>query len=135
MNKQERLKAANEFIQAIGDCGRRFFWSATNARYARMEFDARGRLWWIDDYSEKRIYMHTSDCARWRGFTHGGTLKSLAKAMRDFVMRGETLSATYFTPREWIGGGHPWGYGDDILKVRDSGLRLGILRQSEEVPA
>lgn len=117
---------------AIANCGRRFFWSASQQRLARMEMDPRGRLWWVDDYSGKRIYMHTPDYARWRGFTHGGTLRSLAEGVRDFVMRGERLSSSYFRPD---GGGRHWGYGDDILKVRAEGIRLGVILHAGEVPA
>lgn len=27
---------------------------------------------------------------------------------------------------------NPWGYGDDILIVRDEGVRLGLIRKPEE---
>lgn len=130
--RDTRLVLANEFIEAIGRSGRRFFFHKTefDRRFAFIEMDERGRLWWNDEYSKKRIYMHTSDSARWRGFSHGGTLKSLAKVLRDFVMRGECLSADYFIDDGFEKAGvfkHPWGYGADLAKVRAAGLLLGVL--------
>lgn len=130
--RETRLVLANEFIEAIGRCGRRFFFHKTEygQRFAVIEAGKGGRLWWVDDYSKKRIYMHTHDCARWQGFTHGGTLKSIAKALRDFVTKGERLSADYFTDEAFEKTGvfkHPWGYGADLAKVRTAGLLLGVL--------
>lgn len=128
--KQQRLSAANDFILAIASYGRRFFWSGSQQRLARIEMDARGRLWWVDDYTGQRIYMHTPDHARWRGFTHGGTLRSLACCLRDYVMRGHRLSSAYFSPD---GSGRHWGYGNDILRVRAEGIRLGVILHAGEV--
>lgn len=46
MDKQERVKRANELIQVISKCGRRFFYSKKHDRTASVELDHRGRVWW-----------------------------------------------------------------------------------------
>lgn len=43
--KLKRVAAVNCAIQIIADHGRRFFYSDTHDRYARIEVDQRGRVW------------------------------------------------------------------------------------------
>lgn len=38
----------------------------------------------------------------------------------------------YFQPVMDNGFENPWGYGDDILIVRDDGVRLGLIRKPGE---
>lgn len=90
----QRLEHINKLVITIGSYGRRFFWNERRKQYARMEIDARGKLWWIDDYQGTRIciekiggYEH-----RWQGFSHGGTLKSLVQEMREYVKTGNPIS-------------------------------------------
>ena len=61
-----------------------------------MEVDHRGKVWIIDDYSGKRVFTHeTVWGGRWRGFSHGGTLRSLVEAFRDYICTGEPLNRGY----------------------------------------
>ncbi|MCA7945606.1 hypothetical protein [Burkholderia vietnamiensis] len=99
--KQERVEHANALIRAIAAHGRRFFYSKTNDRYARLELDGRGRVWFIDDYREARIYTHKAGCWNRMGFSHGGTLKSLVERMRDYVMNGWQLPRGAIAPSYW----------------------------------
>lgn len=108
--KQERLEHANALIRAIAAHGRRFFYYASSDRIAHMELDARGRVWYVDDYTQRRIYTHKPGA--WAGFTKGGTLKGLVEQMRDYITRGERISRWHITmPRE--DGGNTWGYNRD----------------------
>lgn len=130
--KQERLEAANKFLIEIGSCGRRFFYSAEFDRYAYLKLDARGRVWFVDDYTGEAVYTHkTTWQSQWRGFSHGGTLRALVEALRKHVVKGSTLWSAYLVDR---GGNfpHPWDYGDDLEKVRQAGLRLGIVTPTPE---
>ena len=131
MNKQERLEAANEFIKVIASCGRNFLSSNSDIRNKEakpfvsfMEIDKRGRVWFTDYYTKKRIYTHYD--GRWRGFTSGGTLKMIVESMRDFITKGSTMRAGYFQPEMDNGFGNPWGYGEDILIVKDAAIKLGL---------
>ncbi|VVO21522.1 hypothetical protein [Pseudomonas fluorescens] len=54
--KQQRAEHVNQAIRIIADPGRRFFYSQVSNRYASMEVDQRGKIWFIDDYSGKRIF-------------------------------------------------------------------------------
>lgn len=123
MAKQNRLDNANEFIKAIASCGRKFF--EHDGFVSSLELSPTGRVFFIDHYTKKRIYTHRKNC-RWKGFTSGGTMKSLIECLRDFIVKGQTLRAGYFQPVMDNGFNNPWGYGEDILKVQDAAIRLGI---------
>lgn len=56
--KQQRAEQVNLAIRIIADHGRRFFYSQAVNRYASMEVDARGKVWFIDDYTGKRVFTH-----------------------------------------------------------------------------
>jgi len=126
--KEERLQRANDMLEAIASCGRRFFHH--EGRVSRLERDPRGKIWFIDCWSEKRIYTHY--VFRWRGFSQGGTMKDLVKALRDFVVHGKQLHPRAFGPwPDWYCGGDLWGYGGDMEKVRSAALRLGIVPEAK----
>lgn len=128
--KQKRLDAANHIIVTIASCGRRFFWNRYNERFARFEVDHRGRVWFIDAYSGKRIYTHYS--GRWRGFTNGGTLQTLVCHLRDYIVHGKRLRSGIFGPwPEHFCNGDLWGYGDDMRQVRGIAKELGIVAGEE----
>lgn len=133
MNEQQRLEAANAFIKAISDCGRRFFYNKDSGDVAYLELGKRGHVFFIDDYTKKRVYTHYK--YRWSGFTHGGTLRGLIKSLREFVKRGHLLNADYFQPEYPNGFRNPWGYGDDILKVRQAAIDLGLANESKDAEA
>lgn len=124
--KQQRVEHANQLIQVIAAHGRKFFYSKTAGRVARIEIDARGRVWFVDDYSERRIYTHTPH--RWRGFTHGGTLRSLVEDMRDYIIRGERIRRWKIAPAYSHSDGDIWGYGSEAAAaVRAAAYALPIM--------
>lgn len=123
MTKEERLEKANEFIAVIASCGRQFF--KHKGFVSTLELSPTGRVFFIDYYTRKRIYTHRKYC-RWDGFTSGGTMKMMVESMRDFITKGNMMRAEYFTYDIGNGFGNPWGYGKDILKVRDAAIRLGL---------
>lgn len=126
--KQERAEQVNQVIRTIADCGRRFFYTKSKDNYAYMEVDHRGRIWFVDDYNQKRIYTHYS--GRWYWFSHGGTLQQLIKSFRDYIGKGEQLHPNTFGPwPEWVCEGDLWGYGADMQQVRDKAQSLGLISQ------
>jgi hypothetical protein len=94
MLKEERVAKVNEMIGVIAANGRKFL--AHNGNVARLEIDARGKVWFIDYYSGRRIYTHYH--GRWSGFTSGGTMRNLCEAFRDFIRDGSTLHPGAFGP-------------------------------------
>ena len=108
----ERIKHVNDLIKVIGSHGRRFFYNTMADRFARMEMDAKGKLWWVDDYQGTRVCIEKMGGyeTRWQGFSHGGTLKSLVQDMRDYVKRDEALSLWKIAPE-------CWGYGEEAAKA------------------
>jgi hypothetical protein len=123
----DRLKAANEFIQVIASCGHQYFLHKDSGVIARLDLDPEGRMWITDEYTLKRVNTHKDN--DWDGFNHGGGLRSLIQSVRDFVVRGKTMREMYFTPAApGEKENNYWGYEDAaMLKVRDAGLRLGLI--------
>jgi hypothetical protein len=120
--KQERLEQANELLRLIAHSGRKFF--AHNGRVSRFEFDYRGRIWFVDAYRETRIYTHAPN-SNWRGFSEGGTLHAAVLHLRDYIRTGKQTKDFGPWP-DWYSNGDPWGYGSDMLTIRDAAIRLGI---------
>lgn len=130
--KLQRAEHVNQAIQIIGSHGRCFFYNQHGNRFASMEVDARGRVWFIDDYSQKRIYTHpTTWGGRWRGFSHGGTLRELVMGFRDYICTGKPLSPFYLGPeRENLTNGNIWGYEPEAMAtVRELAGALSVFDQ------
>ena len=131
MSEQERLSAANEFIKAIASCGRNFLSENSDSRnkvespfISFMEVDKNGKVWFTDRYTKKRIYTHYK--YDWKNFSEGGTLRNIIECLREFIKRGRTMRKEYFQPHMGSGFENPWGYGEDILIVKEAAVRLGI---------
>lgn len=111
----------------IANCDKCFFSNTGAGHDAYLTLNARRNIvWMFDDYTGARINVVKE--GRWEGFSHGGTLKSLAGSIGAFVLSGKTMRYGYFQPTMDNGFGNPWGYGDDILIVRDEGVRYVIRR-------
>lgn len=135
--KQQRAEHVNQVIRIIADHGRRFFFSASQQRYASMEVDERGRVWFIDDHSGRRVYTHRTPWGgRWRGFTHGGTLRALVEEFREYIRTGKQLHPYYLGPeRERLTDGNIWGYApEEMQKVRELAGAIPVFRQQEQAP-
>lgn len=142
--KEERLAHANALIKIIASHGRRFYWRATTARsdelrekngfaggnVSRLEL-RRGRVFYIDSYTGKAVYTHKTTWSNtWKGFSNGGTLRSLVEDMRDYVLNGTPISSWKIgLPREADSlDNNTWGYaGADLKLVRDAALALPII--------
>jgi len=132
MTKREerlaRLAKANQCIQIISEHGRRFFSLRADSypdkcmadRVSRFELDEKtGKLWFRDKYSWKRVYVAYP--YKWRGFSEGGTLRSLIQSLRDWINdESKTVPFGHFGPwQEWVCGGDLWGYGkEEMAEVR-----------------
>ena len=127
MNLDERIKRlaeVNVFMQAMAGHGRKFFRHGDSVSW--LEMDVRGRIWFFDSYSRKRIYTHYR--GRWKGFTNGGTLKALVEALRDYVMTGKKLSQGRLWWPDWYCNGDLWGYGEEGMEpVRHVAITLGLV--------
>jgi hypothetical protein len=134
-SKTHRLAVANTVIKIIAAYGRRFFYSgpgaeekSNTARTSHFWIGKRGDIWFRDKYTQKDVYV--SYRGHWRGFSDGGTLRSLVEALRDYIRTGERRFTHHFGP--WpqnMCGGDLWGYGhDEMQKVRDEiGTLMGGL--------
>lgn len=142
IQKQARLEHANALIEIIASHGRRFFWhkgssrvagdaSSSAGRVAKLTL-LRGRVYHIDEYSGKAIYTHRAGFGNdWRGFSHGGTLRSLVEDMRDYIMTGTPIARETIVIRQLASKGlegNIWGY--DVAAataVREAAYKLPII--------
>lgn len=120
--KAERIDKANRFIAAVAGCGRRFFHH--DGRVSYFKADDRGRIWFVDKYTQRPIYTHYT--GRWRGFTEGGTLKRLVEKLRDFIRTGNKQRLDLGPWPDWICGGDLWGYGAYMSAVRQAARKIGV---------
>ena len=80
----------------------------------------------MDAYCEARIYTHHTN-GRWHGFSEGGTLRSLAIALRDYIQTGKPIPSGHLGPwPEWYSAGAPWGYGDAMKLVTEVATDLKV---------
>jgi hypothetical protein len=88
--------------------------------------DSRGRIWFVDKYTLKRIYTHDTS-GKWRGFSEGGTLRALVIALRDYIRHGTLIPTCHFAYPKWYSDADPWGYGEDMKKVTEEIKALGLI--------
>lgn len=113
-----RVEAANQVIQAIASCGRKFF--RYEDRVAWIERDKRGQLFLHNEWNGKRIYI--SRYGAWRGFHHGGTLHALVGRLVEYIKTCATVRCTYFDAKHW-------GYGADMQIVIDAATDAGFVAE------
>lgn len=132
--KRQRAEQVNQVIRIIGAHGRRFFFNQVSDRYASMEVDQRGKVWFIDDYSARRIFTQkTTWGGRWRGFSHGGTLRSLVEGFRDYIRTGEPLHPGYLRP-ERFDDSNIWGYDEEGMRaVREQAGVLPVFSLPDQI--
>lgn len=115
--KLARLAHANDVIRAISRHGRRFFHSPEHDRVSRYELDGRGRLWFVDKWTGKRIYVAYK--GPWRHFSEGGTLRDLVLDLACYIRTGEPVAPRRFGPwPQWYCEGDLWGYGPAMEDLR-----------------
>lgn len=129
MSKAQRLEHANALIETISRHGRRFFRNRESGAIARLELDARGRVWLIDEYRGARVYVAYR--GRWRGFSHGGTLQNLVESLHHYIQRGDLLHPEYIAPtRMDPKNGDIWGYGAEAAAaVRAEAYALPLFQR------
>jgi hypothetical protein len=129
---KHRVGHANDLIQVIAAHGRRLFFSRARNAFARFEADEDGSLWFVDDYTGQRISPFEQ--GKWKGFSHGGTLRELVKAMSDYILDGQRIPIIWIaTPRSNPDNGDIWGYGTEAsAAVRAAAEILPIIDNGRE---
>lgn len=128
-----RLDTANAIIRVMAAHGRHFFSENSDRRepvadpfIAHFRTDKWGELWFIDRYTRKPVLVRHH--GHWRYFSDGGTLRSIVQHLAAHIEQAKAVNIGYFSPGPaWICG---WGYGADMVKVRDEVAAL--LEQPEE---
>ncbi len=130
--KRERAEHANALLMVVASHGRRFFRDERDGTITRFEVGARGEVWLHDKYTKRRIYTQYEQ-GRWRGFSEGGTLRDLCRALRDYIRHGKPIAPGWFGPwPDYVCGGDLWGYGEDMETIRREVAKLPCVRSREE---
>lgn len=134
---------ASDLIREIATRGRRFFSEcgeyhkdkAMTGRISYFEVNDKGHIFFVDAYSLNKIYLN-KEPYYWRNWSHGGTLKDLVKALRDYIKTGEPIRGYLGPAPSWYSNGDPWGYGEEAMgEIRQAAIRLGISKKPQQLPA
>lgn len=154
--RAERAHRVNRFIAEVASCGRRFFDHAGRAAPDRHPATRDGvsrfvvvwprealrppaeagkpngqpTLRFADAYTGALLSANRQN-GRWKGFSQGGTLRSLVLRFQRYVMSGNNrylLTAADVGPwPDWAAGGDVWGYGEAAMKrVRSKARDLSL---------
>lgn len=98
MSKENRCTLANELIQEIATCGRRFFNYEGKKNYLNQDgfisyFKLKnGRVYFVDGYIHEDIlttnYKHFQN-----KFSQGGTMQALILDLGEYIRSGEATNA------------------------------------------
>lgn len=128
--REDRKSIANQLVELISSEGRRFFFHASSGRMGFFDVDTRGLVWWTDEYTQVRISTHDVRDERWRGFSHGGTLRSLVMTMSKYILTGEKLSLSWIAPSRRDGESNLWGYSvESASHLRQACCMLSIIKE------
>ena len=127
--RQARAEQANEVIRAIADHG--YHHLRHDGFTAYFEVDCRGVVWFHDYWTHARIYT-AHFRGHWHGFTGGGTLESLCRALATFIRTGEPIGRLWFVA--WPEGCARWGplMERDLPLVRERVALTGAVEPFEE---
>jgi hypothetical protein len=113
------VRLANEFIAVVASHGRKFF--RHEDRVARFLLND-GHLYFLDAYSGRLIYT-AGRRGPWRGFSNGGTLRTLVENLAVWIRHDTPLWMGFFEPLR--DGGCRWGYGEPAMDaVREAAAKL-----------
>lgn len=123
----ERVDHINQLIKIIASYGRKFF--DHKGTIATMEKDAKGKVWFVDEYTRRRIYVAYKGL--WKGFNHGGTLRNLVEEFYRYIKTGEQIDIRLIGLKGFrTDGSNIWGYPPkDVVKMRRDALKLPCCKE------
>lgn len=121
-NIQSRISIVNQLINKIASLDRKFFeYKGCISKINRRN----SRLYMLNEYNRKEMCLSTKYGYPPKGFTHGGTIWSLTKDFKQFIITGEKSNGLngyggLFSPH--------WGYSEESMQeIRDLAKSLGYL--------
>lgn len=112
-----RMAAANELIRVISTCGRRFFHHGFKSGWSQFVRDPD--LCFLDDFKGGKCYPLKGDMNK---SSHGSGLKFFITALAKYIQDGDSATISAVLKH------NHWGYDDDMAKVRDAAVQLGMIR-------
>lgn len=126
-----RLEKANDFIDRIATCGRKFL--SNGLVVGHFQFDDRGRLWYVDQYANW-IWCHGTGPQFSRKFQDGGTMRTIVWRLSRYILNGWQLEYKHLYFPKWASDGDVWDYGEDMEKVRQKAKDLDLLLPAGSPP-
>ena len=127
---KDRIEKANQFLCTIATRGRCFFAYKHDdgiviARFMRQQ---NGSLWLLNEWKKEWMYVsRRNNDGTYKGFHHGGTLRSLITALVDWIRDGDLM----LNPGAF--NSH-WAYPEQDLRVIiNVGQDLGIILRPVDV--
>jgi hypothetical protein len=123
MSKEERCKLANELILLIATTGRKFFNYEQSGGDISAFTIAKGRTYFIDGYTNERIYAYDNRYFR-KKFTQGGTMQALVLDIAEYIRTGKSTNS-----KNGYGGVYCdyWGYpATDMAKIQQKAQEIGF---------
>lgn len=117
-----RIEHANQWIESWATNGRRFFNYNGNIAYFHKNY-RYGQLFFHNEWNNKDIYVNRLGI--WRGFHHGGTLKSIVWFLSKWI-RNKTDKHIIASNLRY---NNITGYDNDIEYVIKEGIYLGIVSE------
>ena len=125
--RQERVENVNALIKFIGDRGRFFFRKTFPfEEHTYCRFLLKENRLWLQPEIGGNIY---TGYKYWdKKLPHGGTLKQILRAFKDYIMTKKKVPNNIFGPfPDWLCGGDPWGYGIETMEeIKNEAIKLGI---------
>jgi len=123
----ERIEHINQLIKVIASYGRKFF--DHKGTIANMEKDAKGKIWFVDEFTRRRIYVAYK--GRWKGFNHGGTLRNLVEEFYSYIKTGQQIDIRLIGLKGFrTDGSNIWGYPPkEAVKMRQEALKLPCCKE------
>lgn len=125
-NRRKRVIIVNEIIKLISTLDRHFFRNEKD-NFVSYIIIKKNKLYFVDYYTKKDIYLHKPKYHHWHNFTSGGTLKGLITDFKEFIMYGKPSNGS-----NGYGGLYctHWGYSADSMElIRKKATELGYLLQ------
>ncbi|WP_257219524.1 hypothetical protein [Paenibacillus sp. LK1] len=122
---QNRIDLINDLIRVIGRSGRKFLYSKDHNRFAAFHW-ADGKLWLVDDYTDRPLLMDEDVRGQHRHFSHGGTLWGLVCDFRDYILGDDDANHN-----NGYGGLYcpHWGYPEEDMEfIREYAKSIGYLK-------
>lgn len=130
--KRQRATRVNNLLKEMSFRGCHLLSTEVQAAF---DVDDRGRVWYTDSYTGKRIYTHYS--GSWKDFSLNKASEKFVRELRDHISKGKVLDKNFFDALMKTPNFHQdltWGYSEeDLASTRRTARKLFITREKLDI--